>query len=412
MKQITFNRLQLDNSGTFYYHPAIAVKADGDVTNGEQAGQSTENDAVLIVPTDGNIRNLKVVLDAAPTSGKSWTFDVRKNGADTAVDTTIADTDTEGDSVSDQVAVSAGDLISIKVTSSGTPTNTVAQVTLELDGDAEKMHGLFGGARNHSANAYYVPGVYDTINTNTVTSTRNKSYVIVPYGATVKGMYVNLTTAPGVGASRTITLNKGPFGSVNATSVTVTISDTDTSGSITGQNVDISDGDVLLMSTTVASGPASSKVMYTLILEGDIDGESMYVVSSGNSSRFDGYEPLIGGVINTNSGAAGDDVTVGPTDVTFKDMRVQFDVFFNPADSKVYYFQKNGADTLLTITVNSSTRTGTSTNDEVVTQEGDDVNIRVDHTGTSTSTGIDSNLSMVVEVPVGGPKGLTTLFAG
>lgn len=96
MKQILLQRLQLDNSGTRYYSPAVAVKADYDFTAQEQAAQTTEGNTYFTVVDDGNVNSIYVELDAAPTAGKSWTFTVRKNGTDTSCTVTISDTDTSG----------------------------------------------------------------------------------------------------------------------------------------------------------------------------------------------------------------------------------------------------------------------------------------------------------------------------
>ncbi len=79
-------------------------------------GQATEANANIMVARAGFLRNMRVVADATVGGGATITVTLRKNGADTALqqtlaaaDTTVAKTDT------DSVAVAAGDLITFKV---------------------------------------------------------------------------------------------------------------------------------------------------------------------------------------------------------------------------------------------------------------------------------------------------------
>ncbi len=78
------------------------------------------NEAIVqnIIPAAGTVKNFFALVETAPQAGRSWTFTVRKNGADTAVTCTIV-----GDGVlrtcSDTVNTAAfvsGDLIAIRIT--------------------------------------------------------------------------------------------------------------------------------------------------------------------------------------------------------------------------------------------------------------------------------------------------------
>jgi hypothetical protein len=87
-----------------------------------------------VIPAPGTVKNVYVFVETAPTAGRSWTFTLRRNGADTPVTCTIL-----GDGVlrtcSDTInseAFAAGDLISIRISAStpapsGSPGQWTAQ---------------------------------------------------------------------------------------------------------------------------------------------------------------------------------------------------------------------------------------------------------------------------------------------
>src|SRR3989339_1690415 len=87
---------------------------------------SSENARGSIIPTSGKLSNLKVRVNTAPGAGKSWTFAIRINGANSDLSVTISDTNTISSLDTDQVTVSAGDDTSISATPSGTPTAAAA----------------------------------------------------------------------------------------------------------------------------------------------------------------------------------------------------------------------------------------------------------------------------------------------
>lgn len=99
-------------AGTVYAWPASFFGADWD---------ATEANRQIPLSEDCTVSDFKVILDTAPGAGKSRTFTLRKNGVDTACTLTISDTATSG-TFSGSVSFAADDLISIKETSTGTPT--------------------------------------------------------------------------------------------------------------------------------------------------------------------------------------------------------------------------------------------------------------------------------------------------
>lgn len=81
---------------------------------------------------------------------------------------------------------------------------------------------MFGGANLAAGTTTYVlPGA-------SATASINDAAAIAPIAATARNLRVRVQTAPGVGQTYVITLNKGAAGAIAATSVTCTISGTNT----------------------------------------------------------------------------------------------------------------------------------------------------------------------------------------
>lgn len=86
-----------------------------------------------IMPTAGTIKNFFVFVQSVPGAGASWTMTVRNNGADTAVTCTITGAAAQSCSDTTHTAVfAAGDLIAIRIASSGGPNATPGQWTAQF----------------------------------------------------------------------------------------------------------------------------------------------------------------------------------------------------------------------------------------------------------------------------------------
>lgn len=93
--------------------------------------------------TQGLTRNLfdataKIVgirakmIDAAPGSGKSWTFTLQKNGSDTGLACTISDTNTQA-SDTDSISLADGDLLETKIVPANSPTSSRASISYIIE---------------------------------------------------------------------------------------------------------------------------------------------------------------------------------------------------------------------------------------------------------------------------------------
>jgi hypothetical protein len=89
----------------------------------------------MIVPTAGNLRNLRVRALTAPTGAGTITYTVRVNGVSTALNCTVSHSTSphEGSDTSNTVAVAAHDRISLLVVHSSTPTTNGAAFLVSLE---------------------------------------------------------------------------------------------------------------------------------------------------------------------------------------------------------------------------------------------------------------------------------------
>lgn len=411
MKQILLNRLSLNNAGTRYYHPAIAVKADADTSAGEQTGQTVEESAVLIAPCAGTITNLYITLDAAPTTGKSWTFTVRKNGSDTGITFSIADDATTGSSAN-TVSVVAGDLISISQVSSGTPSNTVAKSSLEFQGTVTGYFGIYGGVRHTTATSLNPIGMYQTEAFDNSTSGRNQSILKLPINFTVREVHVKLSVDPGDTDAKEVILCKVDSATVTELTPACEVAAGSTQNSTTGLSEAITPAvstHGLVVRVTITGTPAASTIMYTFVCEAENDNSSMIFTTNGTRTNTDGFKPLIGTAQTTGSGVSTDDVIVGPQGFTLKNLYVRNENTISALDNRVFTIQKNGSNTLLSCDL-SGAQFAEDTVNEVVFAEGDDINLEVDHTNANSGTGSHEYAVLEMFVPSDTPKGMTTLF--
>lgn len=93
---------------------------------------ATELNVQNIMPAAGTIKNFFGSVQITPGAGTSWTLTVRNNGANTAVTCTIMSAGPSCSDTTNTAVFVAGDLISIRITSSGAPTAAPGQWTAQF----------------------------------------------------------------------------------------------------------------------------------------------------------------------------------------------------------------------------------------------------------------------------------------
>ena len=252
--------------------------------NGRTAWLAAERDQESIIPVAGTLTNFQVGVVVAPDTGKSWVFIIRKAASgdamgDTALSVTISDTAVLSSLDASEVAVVAGDRVTISATGSGTPDAATAvhwtcQFTPDTDGETILLGNNEG--RAISTNRYY-----PLVGSDVDDSSESDVYTLFPTAGTIKKFYVELENAPGNGDSRIFTVRKGGVGQ----SLAVTISGGDITGNDVdgGHDIDIAAGDVLTIQNTITGAPTSSAVAFGIVFLPDTQGEFITCATADDS---------------------------------------------------------------------------------------------------------------------------------
>lgn len=229
------------NSTVNYLSPAITLGN----------WNTVEADRQTLIPHDMTLDNLHVFVKQAPGSGKSYTFTIFKNGSATALSAVLSDTNTTASDTTHSVSFTAGDTISLCSTPSGTPTIPIA-LTWCMDQTATGKFAFLG----QDSSAYITTGFQGIHGAGSAADTVGEVDGIMPIAGTFSNAYLKLYTAPGAGTSLTYTLY------VNGadTDISVTIADTNTSGSDTTHSASVSAGDSVAWHIT-SSGAISGTIL-------------------------------------------------------------------------------------------------------------------------------------------------------
>ena len=118
---------------------------------------------------------------------------------------------------------------------------------------------------------------------------------MIPTEGALSKLRICLDAAPGAGKSYTFTIIKNG----SPTDLSVTISDSATTGSDELHSLSLSTNDYLIISCTPSGTPTSVRVHWTLIFEPTVDGECIFGGHSGDSFVFNDYYMPIGGSATT-----------------------------------------------------------------------------------------------------------------
>ena len=209
----------------------------------------------------------------------------------------------------------------------------------------------------------------------TLDSTNENSVsVLIPIDGSFSKFYVNCTVAPGAGNSWTILLRVNE----SDTALSVTISDSSTSGSDTSNTVSVSAGDLVAIRVNPSSGPAAARFSWGVLFDGGAQGAILPAVTNNNftNSIAQSWYPF--GRTYTESGGPIEVDVIFPTAGTLKNLRVNLTAapgVGNQLDFDVYL---NDVATVLSVSVNGTATTGSDLSDTIAIVAGDRVSVRTD----------------------------------
>jgi hypothetical protein len=188
-ESLIFGSMQGDRVSTFYHKP-------GDVRH---TPSTVESRVWLPVPISGKLKNLWAHMPGLPgPHGSGWTIRVRRNGANTALQCSIAAPNQWGWDTVDEVIVAVGDLISVSTTAFGGPaadTGTVNSWGLTFVADEDDQSIIWGGTSDDVSAVlpWNYPG---TAHSNEMWQPNARNQ-LVGVNAILRKLYMRLENAPG-----------------------------------------------------------------------------------------------------------------------------------------------------------------------------------------------------------------------
>lgn len=347
------------------------------------------------MPADGTLRDLYVRLPVALTSGQSWQFVVHKNGVDTGLTVTITSTGLTASDNVNTVSVVKGDLICLKSVPSSTPNaQSAIQASMIFEGDNASEGCMFFMAATGTTASFMAPGCSSASN-----STEALRTGVMPTAGTVDELRVQLSAAPGTSNSRTFAIRKNGVD----TGLTLTISNSATSGSATGTSVSWVAGDTISLNHTISGSPASAAVMASALWKPTIDGEAVLfgLFNGGPSASAANYANLRGASAASDATET-DTHNIAPVAITLSKFRADISTAPGAAKSRAFTVRQNAADTALAVTISgASDITASDTADTVSLAAGDLVNVATTPSGTPATVTF-ARTSCVATVDAGG----------
>jgi len=183
---------------------AVSTSATNYISLFHSVTSATETDAKFVVPQEGYITKLIAYTSATPGAGKSYAFTIRidTNGttAATALTCTISDSSQTCEDVLNRARILAGDMVSVSVVPSGTPTSAFASVAAVFENNIPGnfiLSSNSGASTLSTSAANYIP-----INGNAApNSGTTVNYQRMLGGAYIKAYAVNIFTDADNGAS-------------------------------------------------------------------------------------------------------------------------------------------------------------------------------------------------------------------
>ena len=205
-------------------------------------------------------------------------------------------------------------------------------------------------------------------------STSGAAAQVMPASGTLKWLYMRLKTAPGGSASYTFTVYKNG----GATSLTVTISASATTGADTTNTVSITAGDTVSLYCTSDSSPAATQASWSVAFQGSTIDQTV-CLTGGNVMNSTYDFPMMGPKALGNGSNEFYMQAPCPLYGTFKNAYIELTAAPGGSGSYTFKLRKNGANTSLTVTISGSATTGSDTSHSVSVVPGDLLNWEQTH---------------------------------
>lgn len=338
--------------------------------DGSGAFGTTDIGRAIIIAEAGTLSNLRVNVDLAAGASASWIFTVHVNAVASALTCTIGGaSDITATNTADDVAVVAGDVVSMVVTKTGTPSvSTNYQHALDFEATAANraIWGGVNGTTPATGATHYgqLGGTGQDDFANTVEATAALLWSI---NATITSLYIKLFAAPGAGDTRAFTIMQNGL----AVGDTVTIADLATTGNATGMSIVIAPGDTLSLRNAETGTPADSGVSYGIAYAPTIDGQwniSGKATADYTNGQFTIINLGITGITSTELDAIvlGDAAGNATKNWRIGNLRVSTGTSPSGSETRTYTLKISGASSTVSAVITGVATTGSSTTIERV----------------------------------------------
>lgn len=341
-----------------------------------------------IAGKNGTIRNMYVRMTVAPGAGQSYTFTLRKNGVDTALSVVVTGAATTSNyNNTSTVSIALGDDISIKCVATGAVAASIPYITMQYySPDSTNTSLVLGSSAmavlSNAANRYLV--VQGNATPNAAAGNR---YQRIPTNGYIRHFYVDLSTNPGPAASGDAYRFTLEVNGV-ATTLTLTISETATSGSNIANSVYVSAGDYVDILVEPLNGPANIPSCYygfrfvadnnyeTIVMSGSTDllnaAATEYNYVSGYGAIWDPVEANVRGMALR---------------VVFRDFYVYLSGSPDNGagiQSYTFTFRVGGSDTSLSVYIEEADTSGVDTTHSYECTDGEFITVKCVPSGVPT----------------------------
>jgi len=242
--------------------------------NGLSSGTSWGNVAYQsqnIIPCDGELSLLCVKkwgssVDWGATVADGYDFEILVNNVGSGVTVSVRSSDGFTQDTVNTIAVSAGDIVTLKATAIGTPNNPLLSWGAVFEGDTAGQSIIMGGCSTTSPTTYHPIGGLHSGSLNVA-----YEHMVVSTPGTLKNLYVHTTQAPGIGNTVEYEVYKNGV----ATGLKVTITGANTSGNDIVNTVNVAAGDTIVMHRNEISVPSTGYEGWGVVFEPTTDGEFM-----------------------------------------------------------------------------------------------------------------------------------------
>lgn len=335
------------------------------------AWETTAGFAWQLVSHAGKIKNLYVRLDGTPGAGKQYAFTLMVNDVASALTCTIADLNTQGSDLINEVNVSPGDRVNLQCVPTGTPTARDAMWTTTFQNDDDDVDSLMLGCGTDApdtAATEYNPAM------GSASWNANEDYMKqpVPIAGTIKYFYVRLSTDSDFGGY-TFTLRKNGVD----TAITVTITGTLVfTGSDLVNTVAVSPGDLIDIKCEPFGTTLITRVAWGFCFQSGTNFKSI-ALSAGGGPGF--------AIPNNFTFATDQDVVTYYKNIiqdsTVSRLFVWISVAVGGGNTLIFIVRKNNVDTLLTCTIPAGNQSANNVVDEANFAAAEYISMRVTYTG-------------------------------